>query len=62
MFLSLTIYWITLVRLKVANTACSVFSLHMPDPGNVEMIPFYIRGSRIEVDTMSGCAFGLMRS
>lgn len=48
LFLSLTICWITLVRLKVANTACSVFSLHMPDPGNVEMIPFYIRGSRIE--------------
>lgn len=36
------------MRLKVANTACSVFSLHVPDPEHVEMIPFYIRGSRIE--------------
>lgn len=48
--------------LKVANTACGVFSPHMPDPGNVEVMPFYIRGSRTEVDTMSGCSFGLMRS
>lgn len=37
------------MRLKVANTACSVFSLHMPDPGHVEMIPFYIKGIQLAI-------------